>query len=347
MQSTVTHCTGVTFGIKGGYTLSVEPSKQMFRTAKNLFSSTGVKLPTVTDLKSVHTEVKVPVPWGHIAGKWWNKDEGKPIIAVHGWQDNANSFDRLVPAISSKASVLAIDLPGHGHSSHFPHGFPYHRMSAVMTLRRIVEHFGWKSISLMGHSLGGQTCFLYSAIYPEEVDSLVTIDILAPIPLDPQRYIKHSGKTIDEFLRRDLQTEESAPSYAYEDLVKMVLKSPIAPDTKEGARILIDRGSVKTGEGKYRLIRDPRLKGNATAGWSAHELLKVCLGLKTNILCIKAEGSPYFSTKEFFEQSWTNVVKAAKNAELVYLPGKHHLHLENVDAVAPVIDKFLSKYHAR
>ncbi|XP_034249143.1 probable serine hydrolase [Thrips palmi] len=319
----------------------------MYRTAKSLFSSASVQLPVVASFRRVHTEVKVPVPWGHVAGKWWNKDEGKPIIALHGWQDNANSFDRLVPSISPKASVLAIDLPGHGHSSHFPHGFPYHRMSAVMTLRRIVEHFGWKSVTLMGHSLGGQTCFMYAAIYPGEVDSLITIDILAPIPLNPQKYIKHGGKTIDEFIRRDLQTEATAPSHPYEDLVKMVLKSPISPDTVEGAKILMDRGSVKTEEGKYRLTRDTRLKGNSTSGWSADDILKYCLELKTNILCIKAEGSPYFSTKEFFDQSWENVTKAAKNAELVYLPGKHHLHLENVEAVAPVVNKFLSKYYTR
>lgn len=216
-----------------------------------------------------------------------------------------------------------------------------------MTLRRIVEHFGWESISLMGHSLGGQTCFLYAAIYPEEVDSLITIDILAPIPIDSQKYVKNAGKTIDEFLRRDLQTEDTAPSYQYEELVKMVLKSPIAPDTIESAKILMDRGSVKTKEGMYRLIRDPRLKGNSTSGWSALELLNFCLMLKTNILCIKAEKSPYFSTKEFFEQSWNNVTKAAKNAELAYLPGKHHLHLENVETVAPVVNNFLSKYYKR
>lgn len=238
-------------------------------------------------------------------------------------------------------------MPGHGYSSHYPRGFPYHRMSGVLALRRIVEHFGWESVSLMGHSLGGQTCFLYAAVYPEEVDSLITIDILAPLPLDPQKYLKNAGKSIDEFLRRDLQTVDSAPSYSYEDLIKITLKSPIAPNTEEGAKILMERGCVQTGEGKYQILRDPRLKGDATSGWSEKELLNFCLGLKTNVLCIKAESSPTFTTKEFFEQTWTNVVKAAKNAELVFLPGEHHLHLENADVVAPVVNKFLSKYYKR
>lgn len=60
-------------------------------------------------------EVKIRVPWGgYIAGKWYGPDNVQPILMIHAWQDNAGSFDPLLPLLPSNFSYLAIDLPGHG-----------------------------------------------------------------------------------------------------------------------------------------------------------------------------------------------------------------------------------------
>lgn len=32
------------------------------------------------------SEIKIPVPWGEIVGKWWGSREQKPILTLHGWQ---------------------------------------------------------------------------------------------------------------------------------------------------------------------------------------------------------------------------------------------------------------------
>jgi len=36
----------------------------------------------------------------------------RPIVCIHGWQDNAGTFDRLIPLLPREFSYLAIDLPG-------------------------------------------------------------------------------------------------------------------------------------------------------------------------------------------------------------------------------------------
>ncbi|XP_052863919.1 probable serine hydrolase [Anopheles cruzii] len=56
-------------------------------------------------------EVEIPVPWGIVAGKWWGSRLKQPVLAIHGWQDNAGSFDRLCPLLPAEISILAIDLP--------------------------------------------------------------------------------------------------------------------------------------------------------------------------------------------------------------------------------------------
>lgn len=71
-------------------------------------------------------EVTFDVPWGFVAGKWYGDRNKQPVLAFHGWQDNAGTFDRLIPLLPKTISVWAIDLPGHGKSSHFPTGMQYH-----------------------------------------------------------------------------------------------------------------------------------------------------------------------------------------------------------------------------
>lgn len=31
-------------------------------------------------------DVKIPVPWGHVAGKWWGSTAKRPILVLHGYK---------------------------------------------------------------------------------------------------------------------------------------------------------------------------------------------------------------------------------------------------------------------
>lgn len=81
-------------------------------------------------------------------GKWWGPNERQPILALHGRQDNAGTFDTLMPLLSDDVSVLCLDLPGHGLSSHYPESqFYYCYWDGVILLRRIIKHFKWNKVS--------------------------------------------------------------------------------------------------------------------------------------------------------------------------------------------------------
>ena len=45
------------------------------------------------------SELKLAVPWGHIAAKAWGSHQSPPVLCLHGWLDNANSFDRIIPLL--------------------------------------------------------------------------------------------------------------------------------------------------------------------------------------------------------------------------------------------------------
>ena len=56
-------------------------------------------------------------------GKSWGDDRATiNIVAIHGYLDSAASFDRLAPLLVHQSDftvrIVAIDLSGHGKSSH-------------------------------------------------------------------------------------------------------------------------------------------------------------------------------------------------------------------------------------
>ena len=79
---------------------------------------------TVTRIYSgarfVSDELRFNVPSGVIAAKSWGCRHGAPIlVGLHGYLDNAASFDNLAPFLCSQGySFVSLDLPGHGLSSH-------------------------------------------------------------------------------------------------------------------------------------------------------------------------------------------------------------------------------------
>lgn len=95
-------------------------------------------------------------------GKLWGSRDKQPILAIHGWQDNAGSFDSLAPLLSLNLPVLSIDLPGHGYSSHMPSGqFYYIFWDGVIILRRIVKHYKWNKVSQQSKLYNDDIYLLY------------------------------------------------------------------------------------------------------------------------------------------------------------------------------------------
>jgi pimeloyl-ACP methyl ester carboxylesterase len=94
--------------------------------------------------------------------------EISPIICIHGWLDNACSFDPLLPLIMRpNMTAVAVDLPGHGFSSHVHTSHYDSVMDGFNTINRVIRHFGWKKVTLLGHSLGSVISYIYTGVFPE------------------------------------------------------------------------------------------------------------------------------------------------------------------------------------
>ncbi|XP_025989971.1 probable serine hydrolase isoform X2 [Solenopsis invicta] len=287
-------------------------------------------------------EIQIPMPWGHIRGKWWGPADKQPIVAIHGWQDNSGTFDTLAPLLPN-VSILTIDLPGHGFSSHLPVGqFYYIFWDGVLALRRIVKYYKWNKVKLLGHSLGGAISFLYAAAYPDEVETLISLDIASPSVRDIKKTAVATGEYIDKFLKYELLTLDEVPSYEYDEMLEIVEKAYNGSITREGAEILMKRGMQPAyKKGKYYFSRDLRLKVSLLGMLSLDIVLEYASQIKCSYLNIRAVPGMKFEQPENYQKVLDVIKEGAKRFEYHEVKGTHHIHLNEPEKIAPIIKNFL------
>ncbi len=97
------------------------------------------------------------------------------LVLVHGTAQNAHTWDTVALALRPR-SLVAIDLPGHGHSSWRDDG-AYDPRSLAADLVPVVERLAPQAAGVVGMSLGGLTAMCLAVERPDLVRRLVLVDI--------------------------------------------------------------------------------------------------------------------------------------------------------------------------
>ena len=294
-------------------------------------------------------EIRIPVPYGHIAGKAWGDPNGKPILGLHGWLDNAATYDHLVPLLPEGYRLVCLDLPGHGLSSHYPNGMHYKVSDNFTNIRRVLDHLKWDKTIIMGHSMGGGIGLWFSATFPEQVEKLICIDLISFWSMCLSKHVDAARKSvlITEKVQAQMECPPCVPSYSFEDACDKAFMASNSINgegsiSKESVETLMSRGLVKTPDGSgYTWSADLRLRTPIV--FNAVEEITEEFGSRVECphLLIKATEASKFMT----DDSYDKILKVFKdgNPHFQYseLPGGHHLHLNTPKIVAPVISKFL------
>lgn len=285
-------------------------------------------------------EITIPIISGHIAGKVWNEG-GSPILGLHGWMDNAGTWDGVAPLLPKSVSLIAIDFPSHGLSSPRPRGTPFHFSNLLLTIERVVQHFGWKEVNIIGHSLGGGAAMLYAGAFPEKVKKIVMVDLIKPLSVDAADQPDKTARGILDFMEAELKIGREPPSYEYTTLLDKMVMSYRFSLTEEAAEVLLKRGSVKHADGLYSFNYDPLLKVGSIFGTSFDQQKAFANRLQCELLLIKASNGPLYESRELYDEIISIYEKKAKKFILKKVEGTHHVHLNNPEIVAPIISEFI------
>lgn len=93
---------------------------------------------------------------------------GRDLVLLHGWGMHAGIWDALVPALSQRFRVHAVDLPGHGASASCD---PYTLAQIAAELARQMP----ARCLVCGWSLGGQVALAWAGAAPRQVERLALV----------------------------------------------------------------------------------------------------------------------------------------------------------------------------
>ena len=303
------------------------------------------------------------------------------ILALHGWLDNCRSFyclaPRLIEKLGTQVEIIAIDLPGHGRSSHRPIDGPTTVLSeGAYYIAEILDVLGWgggtKSIgsnkdkinknnedetkvTLIGHSMGGGMAVTYAGVFPEQIESVVSLDMFGPEPGKPQdaaaqirshvvqrRGFGPSGRphflypSLERAIERRVKAAQMAPGghqyLSLEASTELVTRSTMpvydtASDDDDGDK---DDETIPKG---YRFRHDARMMWPSLQYLTAEQIESILERVDCRVCLLAAEdGYP-------FPQERIDRALAHLEPEMYeVLPGSHHFHADP-DTAGAVVDK--------
>lgn len=280
-------------------------------------------------------ELRFTVNGMQFAAQEWGDSTQLPVIALHGWLDNAASFFALAPRLKN-VHIVAFDMAGHGQSEHRPGQMAYTPWDDINDLLAVADYLGWERFVLLGHSRGAIIGTLAAGAFSERFIALGLVEGLLPEPASPEEAPKQLASAIN-----GLRVQQQKTPSIYPD-IKIAIKARergMFPLGHTAATALTERGVVAQASG-VSWSTDPRLLAPSVIKLSREQLHAFVNNVQAPIKLLLAEdGLP---------KLYVNYMKEIAqfiNIDYELLPGGHHLHMEQeVDLVAEKLNEFFAQF---
>ena len=151
--------------------------------------------------------------------------EGHAVVLVHGIASSSVTFENVVPLLSGRYRVIAIDLMGFGNSPS-PLSSNYTLEEHVRALKRTILSLRIKGrITLVGHSLGALISARFAAENPTMLSQLVLV--APPVYVPGDTVIDPVERLHIDALRRLYDFMRSNPAFTSASAKALARLSPI------------------------------------------------------------------------------------------------------------------------
>ncbi|MGY3266495.1 alpha/beta fold hydrolase [Lysobacter sp. HA35] len=276
-------------------------------------------------------EITLDTPFGRLAALRFGHG-GTPVLALHGWLDNAASFLPMSAHLQG-LDLVALDLPGHGASAHLPSSAEYTLVAAARAVLSAADALGWSRFSLLGHSMGGATSTLVAAAAPERIEKLALIEALGGLTEAEDRT---AVRLRDAFASHG----EAAGSRrrVFPDIATAVRARLQAGGlTEPAARLIVERGLAPAGEGGFTWRSDARLTKPTAVRMTEGQMRDVIAAIECPVKLVHAVPAFRFFPADARDERAARL----RDVDVVGIDGGHHLHMEIPGQVAEVIAPFL------
>lgn len=254
------------------------------------------------------------------------------VLALHGWLDNAASFDALAAQLPG-CEIVALDLAGHGRSGHRPPGAWYHYVDYLDEVVEVLDQLRWDRCVWLGHSLGGALLLLLAAALPHRVARLVLVESGGPLGGHPDRALDQLRRGLDDRARH----RDGKALRVFADPGEAVAARMRANGLSDAAaRALVGRG-LEPVPGGQQWSSDPRLTLASPLRIDEAHIQALIAAVACPTLILLAEPAlPFMS-----EADRAARLALLPQARVLSFPGHHHLHMETPAPLAAAIAAFL------
>lgn len=254
-----------------------------------------------------------------LTAKRWHQG-GEPTLALHGWLDNANSFNYLAPRLP-ELDIIALDFAGHGHSDHRPTDVAYRGDLDIEDVLAVVDQAGWDQFNLIGHSMGAEYGSQLAGLFPDMIKKLVCIDGFVEC-VEPEKMVQMRAKRIQANL-----TVRATNLRVFTSLKEMAERVVGATGQDYASAFeLVGRGHEAVAGG-FSWITDPRLKQDAWEIVGPDELSQLVKQTTAATLLIDASDGQHW-----FRPSVAMIDGLHASLKVVNMDGSHHLHMTEPSA---------------
>ena len=266
-------------------------------------------------------------------------DEGAPeqnpnkkrLLFLHGLMDTARSFDALAAELQDAFFCSALSFRGHGESERAGAGASYHVMDHAKDLACVFNALETQKRMpdvVVAHSMGAIIAVVVAGTTPylNQERTLFCADALGGLPEAPEEQPERFASLFKSVLRK----KPFAPVDNLDDATERIRM--LNPNlSKEGALRMVQHAMVEK-EGKLHFSFDARLRGPTPVRYPEAFGVALYDRVQCKVHVLRAEHG-YIPDNAIVDAR----VKALR-AEVTQVPGAyHHIHVDNVDAVAKAV----------
>lgn len=241
--------------------------------------------------------------------------KGSAIVLLHGFLENKEMWNDIIPSLPKNRRYISIDLLGHGQTENL--GYVHTMEEQASMIRALLKSLNIRKVTFIGHSMGGYIALAFADIFPKNTKGICLLNSTAypdnsAKKASRDRAIEAVKKTHKMFIRISIPMLFSEEN-------KIPLKKEIGTVTKEALKtskqgVIASLEGMKIREDRTHILQNDSIKK------------LIILGKNDSVLLIDKH---------------QNQVKDT-NTKLVVLNQGHMSHIENKLEVQQTLKEFIN-----
>jgi len=263
------------------------------------------------------------------------------VVFIHGWLDNSGSFSKLMKQchqLMPEAHLVAVDLPGHGLSTHRKDDNYYLFYDYLDDLHQFLTMLSPNKLVLVGHSLGAFLATCYSAAFSEKVAGLVQIEGFGPLSESPNNTVKRLREGI--LSRQRIRDKRERYFFSIDEMVD--IRAKVNHLRRLEVMPIVKRGTVFDGE-VWKWRHDPKLNADSVIRMSKKNAEAIMKEVYCPHLVILGQSGFDYLLQQAKKEFEHPIASQNDQFYVEYIPGGHHCHIQQTELTSELILGLVNK----